>query len=346
VLDRLAAIDAERREALRVFTTIGFTVERTQTLPDGSPYEDGGPSASRARVVMRNDGSVAVVSESFGISYYDAAAGSARAVFINADGTTGYQQVDGQADSALGLGIPTGLVNGIITPIGLLEGDVVAIEEEVVDGRATWRIDQYSDGVAPFTPIETSTWIDRETGVTLRTRSIGALSIDQGGDTQPITQTISLSEIVPNEPMPADFPSPFPPEAQIAVSGDRSQFGPSTYEAAAAQLGPGAVLPTIDADQVSVSRMVSGEGPENVGVTLVVRWFDGFVETELTVIRFPAALLTEDPCLSCEPSLLEQLRVEPVRAGIVYTEVGGVEVSLRGDPERFAEIIDSLVTTG
>jgi hypothetical protein len=295
---------------------------------------------------MRNDGSVAVVSESFGISYYDAAAGSARAVFTNADGTTGYQQVDGQADSSLGLGIPTGLTNGIITPSSLLEGDVVAIEEDVVDGRATWRIDQYSAGVEPFTPIETSTWIDRETGITLRTRSIGALSIDQGGDAQPITQTISLSEIVPNEPMPADFPNPFPPNAQVAVSGDPTQFEPSTYEEAAAQLGPGALVPTIDADQVSISRMVSGEGPENVGATLVVRWFDGFVTTELTVIRFPAALVTPDPCVSCEPTLLDQLRVEPIRAGTVYVGVGDVEVSLTGDPERFPEIIDSLVTTG
>jgi hypothetical protein len=171
------------------------------------------------------------------------------------------------------------------------------------------------------------------------------MTIGQDDVTTPITDVITLSDLVPNEPMPADFSSPFPPDASVAVSGDATQYGPITYEAAALELGPGAVVPTITADQVSVQRIVFGEGPENVGVTLFVRWFDGFVRTELSVLRFPAMMEMPDSCVECDGSLLDQLRAAEIGSSGVAVQADGYSVGIAGDPERIRAIIDSLVVT-
>ncbi len=349
VAARIAAIDAERRTALRGFTTIGFTVERTTTLADGSPWDGGGASSSSARVVLRNDGSAAVRSDSFGRSYYDAAAGIAVAVYGGPDGQDAYQQVDGQMDGSLGLGIPTGLVNGVITSIDALTYDVVAIEEDTVGGRATWRIDQWRGMSSPSSldGMEMSTWIDRATGITLKTRSAGASFAGEGDEMTPLTETIVLSELVLDEPMPADFPPVAPPGVEVARSGDPTQFGPITIEAAAAELGPGAVVPTLPADQVSMQRMQFGDadGGTEVAPTLVVRWFDGFSVTELRVDRFPSSMQPPASCADCSTTLLEQLRGAPIEANRVNVGVGQIQVSIAGDPERIRAIVDSLVET-
>lgn len=350
VAERLAAIDAERRVALRAFTTIGFTVEQTRTLPDGSPVgTEGGPPMGPSRVVVRNDGSSAVVSGSFGLSYYDAETGVARTGGVGPDGRWTGQQVDGQRDSSLALGIPTGLSSGIVTNLDGLSFGVVAIEQDVVGDRDTWRIDQSND-LGPNSPgpatIETSTWIDRATGITLQTRTTGAGSVEQDGEVLAITDIVTLSDLVLDEPMPTDFPNLWPPDTEVALSGDPYQFGPITYEDAAVELGPGAVVPTIAADRVSMDRIVFGEGIENVGVTLVARWFDGFLATELRVMRFPSMMEMPDSCEACTESLLEQLRTAALTNSGVNVMADGFSVSLTGDAERIRSIIDSLVTTG
>ena len=350
VAERLALIADEQRAALRGFTTIGFTVTREETLPDGSPYETGGPPMSPARVVMRNDGSVAVTAASFGTSYYDAVSGTAQAVFTGPDGGPAYQQIDGQADSSVALGVPTGLANGVVTAMSSLAFDVVAIEEDMVGGRSTWRIDQRratgfpaSDSVS-----STSTWIDRATGITLRTMSSGGSFIGEGDDMTPIVDTITLSDLVPDEVMPAGFPVLFPPDANVERSGDAAAFAPITLDAAAAEVGPGGVVPTIAADQVSIQRIPFGtaDGGTEISPSLIVRWFDGFLRTELRVVRFPSSMVPPASCPDCSDSLLEQLAEAPPSGDGVSVGVGQIQVTITGDPERFAEIIDSLVTTG
>lgn len=349
VSERLAAIDAERRDALRAFTTIGFTVVRTQILPDGSAYDPGGPPPGPARVVVRNDGSSAVVSDSFGISYYDAVSGTARAAFPDVAGVTTYQQIDGQADGSVALGVTTGLANGIVSRIDDLSRDVVAIEEDIVDGRATWRIDQRTEmGIGPAEGIETSTWIDRATGITLQTTSSGAMFIGDGDGEEmiAIAETITLSELVPDEPMPAGFPSPFPPDAAVDLSGDPTHFGPITIDAASAELGTGAVVPTLPADQVSLQRMPFGTGDGGTEVTpsLIVRWFDGFLVTELRIDRLPSSMQVPGTSVELGQSLLEQLRAAPVTVSGVRAAVDPFQVWITGDPVRVRAIVDSLVT--
>lgn len=345
VAERLAAIDAERREALRGFTTLGFTVNRTQTLPDGSAYENGS-SMTPVRAVMRNDGSVSVTAGSFGTSYYDAVSGSVQVVYSGADGRPLYQQIDGAADSSTSLGVPTGLANGIVTPLPSLISGVVAIEEDSVGGRSTWRIEQrhemgFGDGDYISTTV---TWIDRATGVTLKTVTDGAGFID-GGDLTQITDTIWLSELALDEAMPADFPTLIPPNVNVDRSGDDLAFGPITFDAAAAEIGPGAVVPTIEADQVSIQRMAFGtaDGGTETSPSLIVRWFDGFVRTELRVTRLPSSMPAATSCPNCTGSLLEQLSIAPITEEGVSVGVGQIQVSITGDPERIRTVIDSLV---
>lgn len=346
VAERLAAIDAERREALRGFTTLGFTVNRAQMLPDGSAYENG-PSMTPARVVMRNDGSVSVTAGSFGTSYYDAVSGTVQVVYSGADGLPLYQQIDGAADSSTALGVPTGLANGIVTPLPSLNSGVVAIEEDSVGGRSTWRIEQrHETGFGEGNDISTTvTWIDRATGVTLKTVTDGAGFIDNGGDLTPIKDTIWLSELTLDEAIPADFPTLIPPNVNVDRSGDALAFGPITVDAAAAEIGPGAVVPTIEADQVSIQRMAFGtaDGGTETSPSLIVRWFDGFVRTELRVTRLPSSMPAATSCPDCTGSLLEQLSIAPITEEGVSVGVGQIQVSITGDPERIRTVIDSLV---
>lgn len=350
VAARLAAIDAERHMALRGFTTIGFTFERTTTLADGSPWDSGDASSSSARVVLRNDGSAVVRSDSSGRSYYDAVTGTAVVVRTGPDGKDAWYQLDGQMDGSLGLGVPTGLVTGFVTSIGSLTYDVVAIEEDTVGGRATWRIDQRLGAGSPslLDVMEASTWIDRATGITLQTRSVGASFADESGERTPLTETITLSELVVGEPMPADFPPVAPPGVEVDRSGDPTEFGPITIEAAAAELGPDAVVPTVPAEQVSMYRYQvenAAGGDAEVVPTLVVRWFDGFSATELQVARTPSFMQPPASCADCSTTLLEQLQGAPLAVGGVYVWVGRIQVSIVGDPERIRSIVDSLVTT-
>ncbi len=350
VAARISAIDAERHTALRGFTTIGFTFERTTTLADGSPWDGGDASSSSARVVLRNDGSAAVRSDSFGRSYYDAVTGTAVVVQTGPDGKDAYYQLDGQMDGSLGLGIPTGLVTGFVTSIGSLTYDVVAIEEDTVGGRATWRIDQRRGASSPslLDVMEASTWIDRATGITLQTRSVGESFADVGEKRTPLTETVTLRELVVDEPMPADFPPVAPPGVEVDRSGDPTEFGPITIEAAAAELGPGAVVPTVPADQVSMYRYQvenAAGGNAEVVPTLIVRWFDGFSATELWVARTPSFMQPTASCADCSTTLLGQLQGSPLAVGGVNVWVGRIQVSIVGDPERIRAIVDSLVTT-
>ncbi|MEI2654295.1 MAG: hypothetical protein V9G12_19470 [Microthrixaceae bacterium] len=289
---------------------------------------------------------MSVTAGSFGTSYYDAVSGSVQVVYSGADGRPLYQQIDGAADSSTSLGVPTGLANGIVTPLPSLISGVVAIEEDSVGGRSTWRIEQrhemgFGDGDYISTTV---TWIDRATGVTLKTVTDGAGFID-GGDLTQITDTIWLSELALDEAMPADFPTLIPPNVNVDRSGDDLAFGPITFDAAAAEIGPGAVVPTIEADQVSIQRMAFGtaDGGTETSPSLIVRWFDGFVRTELRVTRLPSSMPAATSCPNCTGSLLEQLSIAPITEEGVSVGVGQIQVSITGDPERIRTVIDSLV---
>lgn len=337
---KLAEIDAAQSEALRAFTTIGFTVQRIRTFPDGSPAQVGfGTPEAPARVVLRNDGSAAV-SGSTTTSYYDATTGTARGVFVDAAGHTSYQQIDGQSDSSVALGVPTGLPNGVVTPMSRFTSHVESIVEEDLDGRPTWRIDQAMN-LPGVPPAEMSTWIDQSTGITLRTRSVGMAS----SDGVPITDDITLSEIEPGAPLPDDFPNPFPPDAQIAVSGDPTAYSATTLEAGLAELGPGIVVPTLAPDQIAIWRMNFGtdDGGIEVSPSLIMRWFDGFERTELRIVRYPSSMTMPDTCVDCGLTLLEEIRAMPVDSPESAVVRDGVSVWITGSAEKAREVVASLV---
>lgn len=341
----LAQLDAARTEALRGFTSIGFDVERTATYPDGRVYDDGGARpGGRMHVVLRNDGSAAVVSESFGTSYYDATAGTAQAMYTGADGQSAYQEIVGQADSSVALGVPTGLANGVITPIAQLSSGLVAITDDVLDGRPVWRVDQQFELVQGSTSPQ-QTWIDQATGITVQTHTSGMMAID---DT-PLDEIITLTALEPGAPMPDGFPALFPPGAVVSTSGDPTAFGPIAIDQAAAEFDAPILVPTLAGDQVSVERMNFGTadgtatGAPVIAPVLHVRWFDGFVRTELRIDGYPSTMVWPDSCAGCTISLLEELRAAPISAEGVSVVRDNIGVTLTGDPDTIRAVIASLV---
>jgi hypothetical protein len=341
VASRLADIDAARADALRVFDTIGFTVRHVRVDPAGTVE-----SESSADVVLRNDGSAAVVSDDFLYSYYDAAAGTARASFVDADGNTAYQELAGQSDSSVALGIPTGLPNGIVEPFPLMPDYVVDVADDAIDGRAAWRIDREYDMGDGSDPQTTSIWIDVETGVTLQTRSTGT-SVSNG---VPLTDTLTLSTLTIGAPMPADFPGSFPDGADVERSGDATQFGATSIEAAAVEFGSGVPVPSGPADVVFVSRMNFGneDGSTTSSPSLVVRWLDGFLTTtEYRLTTFPPSMPVPDTCAPCTGTLLQELHALAGQGAMITVHRGNLGISITGpDIEAVRTVIDSLVESG
>lgn len=338
VTTRLAEIDAARTVALRGATTFGFTVRHLSTRPDGAVESD-----TSAQVVLRNDGSVAVVSDTIVWSFYDASSGTARLAYIGADGQTAYQELNGQADNSVALGVPTGLPNGIVEPFPLFADGVVGIADEVVGGRATWRIDREYPSVAGSPEQTTSTWIDQQAGVTLQSRSTGMHSSNGIA----LTDTVTLSGLDTGAALSADFPGSFPDGATVDRSGDPSQFGPTTIEEAASLFDASIVAPTMPADLVALSTMNFGndDGTTTASPSLIVRWFDGFLRTEYRVTSFPPSMAMPDTCAApCTGSLLDEIRSWGGEGTAVDVRRGGLGISISG-PSRQAiqAVIDSLV---
>jgi hypothetical protein len=338
----LAQLEANRSAALRRLTSIGFDVQRTTTYPDGRVYDDGSPTAGSVHVVLRNDGSAAVVSDSFGVSYYDAITGTARASYTDADGNPAYQEIVGQADGSVALGVPTGLTNGVVTSIAQLRDGLIGITDDVIDGRSTWRVDQRTEDLVAgdgSTSLQ-QTWIDQATGITVQTTTSGQMAIND----VPLDETITLTHLEPGAALPADFPNPFPTDAAVASSGDPSAFGPITDDLARAEFDRPILVPGLPADQVSIARMNFGttDGGTEMSPSLVARWFDGFVRTELRITGYPSMMTLPDSCPTCTGSLLDELRSLPVTADGVNVSRAGIGVSLTGDPDTIRAVIASL----
>ena len=195
--------------------------------------------------------------------------------------------------------------------------------------------------------MEASTWIDRATGITLQTRSVGASFADVGEKRTPLTETVTLSELVVDEPMPADFPPVAPPGVEVARSGDPTEFGTDHDRGGRCRArsrcrrAVRAGRPGVDVNRCQVENADGGD--VEVVPTLIVRWFDGFSATELRVARTPS-FQPPAPCVDCNTTLLEQLQGAPLAAGGVYVWVDQIQVSIVGDPERIRAIVDSLVT--
>jgi hypothetical protein len=338
--EKLASIDVARGRALRRFTTIGFTANHVSTREDGTVE-----SEAAAQVVLRNDGSLSLVSEHVIWSYYDAVTGTARGAFAGSDGQTMYQEIMGQADNSVPLGVPTGLPNGIVEPFPLTVDSVVAVVDDVIDERATWRID-LNYGSSDLDPtaaaMSKSIWIDVETGVTLQTRESGTHTIND----IPVTDTVTLSDIDVNASLPAEFPGTFPEGAAVAPSGDPLAFGPTTVDEFASEFGSAIVAPTAPADVVAISRMNFGnaDGTTTVSPSLIIRWFDGFVRTEYRFVGYPPSMALPDTCPSCTGSLLDELRAWNGASAGVNMGRDGVSISISGPSrEAIRAVIDSLV---
>lgn len=96
---------------------------------------------------------------------------------------------------------------------------------------------------------------------------------------------------------------------------------------------------------VSIQRMAFGtaDGGTETSPSLIVRWFDGFVRTELRVTRLPSSMPLATSCPDCTGSLIEQLSIAPITQEGVSVGVGKIQVSITGDPVQIRTVIDSLV---
>lgn len=339
---KLSEIDVARAAALSRFTTVGFSVRQLAEWPDGTIDLD-----KSAQVVLRNDGSAAVASDSIVWSYYDATVGTARLAFTGMDGQVVYQELVGQADNSVALGVPTGLPNGIVEQFPLTTDFVVDIADDVIDGRPTWRIDQVYDvpgSTATTAEMSSSIWIDVNSGITIKTRNVGM----QTRNDVALVETITLSNLELDTPMPPDFPGAFPENAAVDRSGDPTSFGPVSIEAAAIEFGSTIVAPTLAADLTAVSRMNFGneDGTTTISPSLIMRWFDGFVRTEYRLVSFPPSMGAPETCPTCTGSLLEELQSwnGALAAGGVTAQRDGLGASITGPSQgEVRAILDSLV---
>jgi hypothetical protein len=339
IASRLAEIDDARALSLRQFTSVGFIANHVAVGPDGTVE-----SSTSADVVLRNDGSLSLTSDSTVWSFFDATTGIARLAYTGPDGQTAYQEVVGLADNSLPLGAGTGLPNGIFEPFPLTPDYVVDIADDVVDGRPTWRIDRdYGTLGGSTDPDQTmSIWIDVATGVTVQLRSTGM----QAANGIPLTDTVTLSDLDLAAVLPADFPGTFPDVAVVAPSGDALAFGPTTVEQAAAEFGVNVVVPTEPADVVAISQMNFGndDGTTSSSPSLIVRWFDGFVPTEYRLAALPPSMALPDSCTNCAGTLLDELRDWTGDSARVDVHRDALSISITGPtPAAIQKVIDSLV---
>ncbi|MFN8022022.1 MAG: hypothetical protein U0Q03_10885 [Acidimicrobiales bacterium] len=331
---RLAEIDTARLAALRTFTQIGFHVVTTlddPSGPEGSPRE--------ADVVLRNDGSAAITSADGSWSSYDATTGNARTGFTALDGTAGYQEIAGMTDNSVALGVPTGLPNGIVEQFPLYADDVTEITDDVVDGRAAWRIVRVLT-ITPEMQQTTTTWIDQQLGVTIRT----VVTAPSGNDpTVMTTQTTELSRLEIGAEMPATFPGTFPDGAVVQRSGTPRVPAVDVIGQAAAAFGEHFLLPSIAPDTTSLTFM--NAQPDGTGGMpwFEARWFDGFTSTVLRIAQLTDATNSDASCPDCTGSMLDELVDTGAADPYAIIRRDGVWINFTGpDPARIRELIAAI----
>jgi hypothetical protein len=210
--------DVRKAQAEALRQLVGFTAVAEVTQTFGS--EDQQPASRVAKVPLLPDGSfwAQIGADEWGS--YDPASGVARSAFRGADGTIQYQEIVGQRDNSVPVGVLTGM-----NPVQLVDaipGVRTDIAVTVLDVRPVWEIttvmtydpsscEELCEG-DPFVQTMVDT-VDQATGLVIR-------SSNTTTEVNGTSQVAVLRDIRVVDTVPAAFPGTVPDGAEIDRSGE------------------------------------------------------------------------------------------------------------------------------
>ena len=271
-------------------------------LADGSFYADTGPDTWGS---------------------YEPATGTARGAYIGPDGNLAYDEIVGQHDNHLAVGIlvghdPTALV---VSSSGPFEtpGFSEVVAETTFDGRPAWEIattiaavqprPQPGIGTDPVPPLQRTVQIvDQATGLVVHdttTNTLGTVS----------TRTSTLTDVRIVEELPPEFPGSIPDGVPVNRSGDPTQ-APISVDAAVEAFGRPLPLPPIpDGARVVYARseLLLSEDPEAdrlISHNVIVMHANSFVApvVQISAVSLPPGMplpdgyIVEDGAFLCPAS--------------------------------------------
>ena len=284
--DPFAEMEAERIAALSSFDSVSFTATVSEQY-DGQPENTTNHTND---VVLRNDGSLWATGDTILMNSFDAATGVARLHFVQADGSSAYQEVVGWTDNSVPLMTMLGGVDPT-GPVDVLDG--ATIEATTLDGRDVWRVGRT---LAMDGDEQTDTWtVDRATGL------IVGYDVDwvYDGASRHARRSVVISDVVLGAELPPEFPGSFPEGAVVDRSGDPNGFRLATVAEAATAFGDGFVLPadlandaritlrTYDSNLSDPVEVAAGNSGEVVAPTISVEIITrvGFTRTVTTLTK-------------------------------------------------------------
>ena len=259
--ERVTEIIDAQQTALKRLT--GFSATATVTSAD----PDGNPSSQTVRYTLLADGSFYAVTGPGTFGSYDPATGIVLGAFRGVDGEVSYQEILGQSNNLLPLGILGGYDPTSIAQAGF-DGSP-EIEDVEIDSRPAWRLtyeDTYPAHEGTDDVVQTTVQVfDRESGLVVRNSTT---TTDPAGS----AQSTELTDIEIVDTMPAEFPGAFPVDAEVQRDGDPAGARVATLDDVAGLFGPGVPLPT---------GFVSGSVVENAApATIVVAEGPGYLDGE------------------------------------------------------------------
>lgn len=302
----LEAIAAERRQALRMLPGFTATATITTTLPDADP------EASTVRYTLLADGSFYADTGGGTFGSYDPSTGVVLGAFRDLNGVMTYQQIVGQADNT----VPLGVLGGYDPTMDLRPDSSVVVSETEFDARPAWQLD-YRDTYAVEGENEiveeTSQIIDRETGLIVSNSTTSS-------DPSKSLRGVELIDIEIVDTMPPEFPGAFPPDAEVITDGDPNGvqmveatdvadvFGPTVplpigFLDEAARDGEGPLMITLTTTPSYLGEDDDGGGEpsvEYIEATFTVR--EGFVST---AVRISAQRLVGDASVPADYSVVD-----------------------------------------
>lgn len=280
-------LDAQR-QALKELN--GFSATATLT----EPGLDGTPTTRTVRYTLLADGSFYADTGPGTFGSYDPATGIVLGAFRDQNNEFAYQEIAGQSDNSLPLGILGSYDPTVVVQIGF--GDPPAIREITFNGRPAWEIaaeDSYDaeDGVDQVVQRSIQV-VDQELGLIVRNET-SMIQPDSRRNTQ-------LSDIEIVDSMPEQFPGTFPDGADVQRDGSAASALPATLDDVAEAFGPTLPLPRAFAEGtisetatpativLTTSPTVIGNAsePSETNATYVsseLTLSEGFVTTTLTI---------------------------------------------------------------
>jgi hypothetical protein len=280
-------VDAQR-QALKNLN--GFSATATLT----EPGPNGEPTTRTVRYTLVADGSFYADTGPGTFGSYDPTTGIVLGAFRDQDGGLSYQEIAGQSDNSLPLGILGGYDPTMVVQRGF--GNPPAIREVTFNGRQAWEVtteDAYDtdDGVGQVVQRSVQV-IDQELGLIVSNETS---MIDPDS-----RRSAALSDIDIVDSMPEAFPGTFPDGAVVQRDGNAATALPATLDDVAEAFGPTVPLPTAFAEGtisenagpatiiVTNSPTAIGNAAENpetaatyISAEFIVR--EGFVTTSLTI---------------------------------------------------------------